>query len=96
LEEISVGSNLCESISIGEILDGGNVEVLSSPGCYCRRNLVHGATLSLSLVLSAYHSRDLGGQGEPLLCLLCFVFHVRGMIVRGGGTRHTFGGSAGL
>ena len=46
--------------------------------------------------LSAYHSRDLGGQGEPLLCLLFSVFHVRGMIVRGGGTHHTFGGSAGL
>ena len=90
----------CQSVGkyphIGGILDGGNVEGLSSPGCYCRRGLVHGSTLSLSLVLPAYHSRDLGGQGEPLLCLLFSFFHVRGMIVRGGGTHHTFGGSAGL
>ena len=91
---------MCQSVGkylhIGGILVGGNVEGLSSPGYYCLRGLVHGSTLSLSLVLPAYHSRDLGGQGEPLLCLLFSVFHVRGMIVRGGGTHHTFGGSPGL
>ena len=83
-------------LHIGGIPVGGSVEGLSSPGCYCRRGPVRGLMLSVSLVLPAYHSRDLGGQGEPLLCLLFSVFHVRGMIVRGGGTHHTFRGSAGL
>ena len=30
------------------------------------------------------------------LVRVCEFRHVRGMIVRGGGTHHTFGGSAGL
>ena len=90
----------CQSVAkylhIVGILVGGSMGGLSSPGCYCRRGPVRGLMLSVSLVLPAYHSRGLGGQGEPLLCLLFFVFHVRGMIVRGGVSHRTIGGSAGL
>jgi len=57
----------CQSVGkylhIVGILVGGSMGGLSSPGCYCRRGPVRGLMLSVSLVLPAYHSRGLGGQG---------------------------------
>ena len=70
--------------------------MLSGPGRYWRKGPVHWWVLSWSRVLPVSHLRDLGGQGEPLLCLLFFDFPARGMIVRGAVSHRTFGGSTGL
>ena len=69
---------------LGSPVDGSG-EVLLSPGCCYRKGPVHWGLLFLLRGLPVGHLRGLGGQGESLLCLLCFDFPARGMIVRGAG-----------